>query len=112
MIYLNIKLCSFRFSKNITTYEKLLESINDIDTEQINYELCIANLNKIYSLSEYLCYYGKFQFDIIDLRISEIFSNIEKEIDYGKINPKNFSEIINYIYNNIFIKDISSIKFI
>ena len=103
IIYINIKLCAFKFTKNITTYEKLSEWINNIDIELINYELCVANLRKIYILSEYLCYYGKFQMDIIDLRLTEIFVNVEKEIKNNKINPKDFGDILEYIYNNIFI---------
>ena len=103
IIYINIKLCFFKFSKKITTYEKLIEYINNIDIELINYELCIANLKKIYTLSEYLCFYGKFQMDIIDLRLSEIFLNVEKEINNKKIGSKDFSEIITYIYNSLFI---------
>ena len=103
IIYINIKLCAFKFTKNITTYEKLSEWINNIDIELINYELCVANLRKIYILSEYLCYYGKFQMDIIDLRLTEIFVNVEKEIKNNKINPKDFGDILEYIYNNLFI---------
>ena len=103
IIYINIKLCSFKFSKDINSYEKFLECINNIDTDTINFDLCIFNLKNIFTLSEYLCYYGKFQMDIIDFKLSEIFLNVEKEINNNKIDPKDFSEILNYIYNSIFI---------
>ena len=111
IIYINIKFCYFKFSKNINSYENILEFINNIDNDLINFELCIANLRNIYALSEYLCYYGKFQMDIIDLRLSEIFLNVEKEINNNKIDPKDFGEIITYIYNSIFINNKNSIAF-
>ena len=112
IIFINIKLCFFKFSKNITSYEKLLECVNHIDIDLVNYELCVANLRKIYTLSEYLCYYGKFQMDIIDLRLSEIFLSVEKEIDNKRIGPKDFSEILSYIYNSIFINKGNSSSYI
>ena len=51
---------------------------------------------------EYICYKGKFQIDIIDLRLSEIFLNVENEINKKVINPNSFDEILNFIHNNIF----------
>ena len=105
IIYINIKLSSFKFCKNIYSYEDLLNSINNIDIGKINCELCNANLKKIFTLSEYLCYYGKFQMDIIDLRLSEIFLEVEKEINNNKINSKDFGEILEYIYNYIFMNN-------
>ena len=104
IIYINIKLCSLKFIKNIKTYEQILEYINNLDTDsdEIKYDLCISNLNKIYNISEYFCYKGKFQFDIIDLRLSEIFLEVEEEINYNNINPNDFENILNYLYNIIF----------
>ena len=102
IIYLNIKLCSLKFTKNIKTYEQLLEYINNIDIDGINLDLCILNLKIIYFLSEYLCYYAKFQIDIIDLRLTEIFSEVERMISENKLNPNDFSEIIEYIFNIVF----------
>jgi hypothetical protein len=51
---------------------------------------------------EYICYKGKFQIDIIDLRLSEIVLNVENEIKKKLINPNSFDEILNFIHNNIF----------
>ena len=102
IIYLNIKLCSLKFAKNIKSYEQLLEYINNIDIDCINLDLCILNLKIIYFLSEYLCYYSKFQIDIIDLRLTEIFSEVERMISENKLNSNDFSEIIEYIFNIVF----------
>jgi hypothetical protein len=99
---LNIKLCSLKFSKNIKTYEQLLEHINNIDIDCINFDLCGLNLKSIYLLSEYLCYYGKFQMDVIDLRLTEIFSEVERMINENKLNPNDFSDIMEYIFNIVF----------
>ena len=103
IIYLNIKLCSLKFTKNIKTYEQLLEYINNnIDKDNINYELCFANLKYIYNLSEYICHYGKFQIDVIDLRLSEIFSEVEREINSHNLSSNDFNSVIEYIYNKVF----------
>ena len=103
IIYLNVKLCSLKFTKNIKTYEQLLEYINNnIDKDTINYELCFTNLKYIYNLSEYICHYGKFQIDVIDLRLSEIFSEVEKEINSHNLSSNDFNNIIEYIYNKVF----------
>ena len=102
IIYLNIKLCSLKFEQNIQTYEQLSEYIkNKIENDEINYDLCFANIKYIYNLSEYLCYYGKFQIDVIDLRLTEIFSEVEREIKENRLKPNDFSNILEYIYNNI-----------
>ena len=102
IIYLNIKLCSLKFAKNIKAYDQLLEHINNIDIDCINFDLCNINLKIIYFLSEYLCYYGKFQMDVIDLRLTEIFSEVERMINENKLNPNDFSDIIEYIFNIVF----------
>ena len=105
IIYINIKLCPLKFTKNITTYEQLLEYISNIDIDLNKYELCLNNLKLISTLSEYLCYCGKFQMDIIDLRLSEIFLEVENEINKKKISSQDFDSILNYIYNIVINKD-------
>ena len=103
IIYLNIKLCSLKFERSIKTYEQLLEYINNnIDINSFNSNLCDLYLRNIYHLSEYLCYYGKFQMDVIDLRLTEIFYEVEREIKENHLNPNDFSNIIEYIYNLVF----------
>ena len=111
VIYINIKLCELKFTKDINTYEELLEYINNIDIDLNKYELCRGNLKKIFTLSEYICYFGKFQIDIIDLRLSEIFLDVENEIKNNIINGKDFDAILNYIYNSIFNKNDNNISF-
>jgi len=105
IIYINLKLFSFKLNNNITTYEDLLKKINelDINNNTSQNELSSKNLNLIYNLMEYICYKGKFQIDIIDLRLSEIFLNVENEIKKKLINPNNFDEILIFINNNIFL---------
>ena len=105
ILYLNIKLCTLKFTKDINTYEKLYEYINNIQTDLNKFELCVANLKIIFTISEYLCYYGKFQIDIIDLRLSEIFLKVENDINTNKIDSNDFDNILNYIYNCIFEKN-------
>ena len=102
IIYLNIKLISLKLSKSIKTYEDLLDYINKINIDKYSYELNNTNLENLSKLSEYFCYKGKFQIDIIDLRLSEIFSIIEKEIENKLIDSNDFINTINYIYNLIF----------
>ena len=102
IIYINIKLCSFKFNKDINSYEKLLENINNINTEMINFELSLINLKKIFNMSECICYKGKFQIDIIDLRLSEIFLKVENEINNNNLYIYEFEDILDYIYNLIF----------
>ena len=75
---------------------------NDIKIIYTNSELCSHNLNHIYILSSYICYYGKFQIDVIDLRLTEIFNEVERKINEKKINPNDFNNIIEYIYNIVF----------
>jgi hypothetical protein len=111
VIYINIKLCELKFTKDINTYEELFEYINNIDIDLNKYELCRGNLKKIFTLSEYICYFGKFQTDIIDLRLSEIFLDVENEIKNNIINGKDFDAILNYIYNSIFNKNDNNISF-
>ena len=103
IIYLNIKLCPLKFEKNIKTYEQLMEYFNNnINNDSVNSELCNLNLRYIYNLSEYLCYYGKFQIDVIDLRLTEIFSEVEREINEQNLNPNDFDNIVKYIYDLVF----------
>ena len=102
IICLNIKLCSFKFSKKIRTYNQILELVNKLDIDICKFDLCIANLKKIYDLSEFFCYNGKFQIDIIDLRLSEIFLQVENEINNKVINADDFESVLNYIYNDTF----------
>ena len=101
IIYINIKLCSLKFNKDINSYEEMLENINNINTDMINFELSLGNLKKIVNMSECLCYKGKFQIDIIDLRLSEIFLNVEKEINNNNLSVYEFDDILEYIYNII-----------
>ena len=102
IIYLNIKLTSLKFNKNIQTYEQLFDFINSIDTDSINFELCHKNLKSIYNLSEYLCYYGKFEIDVIDLRLAEMLLELENKINENEINSNDFNDIIEYLYNEFF----------
>ena len=102
VIYINAKLLSLKFNKNIETYEKLFDYINNINIGSINLELCLSNLKHIYNLSEYFCFKGKFQIDIIDLRLSEIFLELEKDINDNIINSNDFNDIIEYLYNKVF----------
>ena len=103
IIYLNIKLYSLKYQNKIKSYEQLLDYINnDIKIIDINSELCSHNLNHIYILSSYICYYGKFQIDVIDLRLTEIFNEVERKINEKKINSNDFNNIIEYIYNIVF----------
>ena len=103
IIYINIKLCSLRFNRKINSYEILMDYINNIDIE--TNELCNENFEKIITLSEYFCYCGKFQFDIIDLRLSEIMIEVEREISNNNLDPKHFGKVLEFIYNNIFINN-------
>ena len=105
IIYINIKLCSLRFNRKIFSYEILKDYINNIDTETKENELCNENFEKIITLSEYFCYFGKFQLDIIDLRLSEIMIEVEREISNNKLDPKHFGKVLEFIYNNIFINN-------
>ena len=79
--------------------------INNLDTETKKNELCNENFEKIIAISEYFCYFGKFQLDIIDLRLSEIMIEVEKEINNNKLDPKHFRNVLEFIYNNIFINN-------
>ena len=80
-----------------------MDYINNIDIE--TNELCNENFEKIITLSEYFCYCGKFQFDIIDLRLSEIMIEVEREISNNNLDPKHFGKVLEFIYNNIFINN-------
>ena len=103
IIYLNIKLSELKLEKNIKTYGQLLEYINNnINVDKINYELNNTNLKNIYNLSEYLCNYGRFQIEVIDLHLTEIFNEVEREIKEGNLNQNDFKIILEYIYNIIF----------
>ena len=103
IIYLNIKLCSLKFGKSINTYEQLMEYINNnIDTDMINFDLCSQNLKYIYNTAEYICHYCKFQIDVIDLRLSELFLEVEREINENNLSSSDFNGIIEYIYNIVF----------
>ena len=102
IICLNIKLCSFKFNKKIRTYNQILELVNKLDNDICKFDLCITNLKKIYDLSEFFCYNGKFQIDIIDLRLSEAFLQVENKINEKVINADDFESVLNYIYNDTF----------
>ena len=103
IIYLNVKLCSLKFEQRINTYEQLKEYINNnIDIDTINFDLCSLNMKYIYNITEYICHYCKFQFDVIDFRLSEIFSEVEREIRENNLSSSDFNGIIEYIYNLVF----------
>ena len=100
VIYTNIKLNSIKYTKKIKKYEHLKNYINNITI--LDSDLNNENLKKINELSQFFCYKGKFQIDIIDLRLTEIFN--ETEIYVIENNENNFSNILNYIYAHIFNK--------
>ena len=103
IIYLNVKLCSLKFEKKIKTYEQLMEYINNnIDIKTVNFELCSMNMKYISNIAEYICQYSKFQIDVIDLRLSELFSEVEREINENNLTPNDFNGIIEYIFNLVF----------
>ena len=103
IIYLNIKLYSLKFEKKLKSYEQLLEYINnDINDTDVNSELCSINMKHIFLLSAFICYYGKFQIDVIDLRLTEIFNEVEREVNEKKLTSNNFDNIIDYICNIVF----------
>jgi hypothetical protein len=103
IIYLNVKLCSLKFEKKIKTYEQLMEYINNnIDIKTVNYELCSTNIKYISNIAEYICHYSKFQIDVIDLRLSELFSEVEREINENNLSASDFNGIIEYVYNLVF----------
>jgi hypothetical protein len=76
--------------------------VNKLDNDICKFDLCITNLKKIYDLSEFFCYNGKFQIDIIDLRLSEAFLQVENKINEKVINADDFESVLNYIYNDTF----------
>ena len=100
VIYTNIKLSSIKYSKKIKTYQHLETYINNLNV--LDSDLNDENLKKIYELSQFFCYKGKFQIDIIDLRLTEIFYEIE--IYINEIKEDTFNNILNYIYKKIFNK--------
>ena len=103
IIYLNVKLCSLKFEKKIKTYEQLMEYINNnIDIKTVNFELCSMNMKYISNIAEYICQYSKFQIDVIDLRLNELFSEVEREINENNLTPNDFNGIIEYVYNLVF----------
>ena len=104
IIYLNVKLCSLKFEeKTIQTYEQLMEYINNnIDMDTINFDLCSLNMKYIYNIAEYICHYCKFQIDVIDLRLSELFSEVEREIKENNLSSTDFNGIIECVYNLVF----------
>ena len=99
ILYINIRLCFLKFTFEISDYNSLINYINRINN---NVLLSSDIIKKIIKLSEYFCYYGKFEIDIIDFKINQIFNIIEKEINNDNLNPNNYIDIVNFIYNNIF----------
>ena len=80
-----------------------MEYINkNIDIKTVNFELCSMNMKYISNIAEYICQYSKFQIDVIDLRLSELFSEVEREINENNLTPNDFNGIIEYIYNLVF----------
>lgn len=75
-MFINIILCFLKFNNTIDNYEKLLEVIENIDNHINLNNITESNINDIYNLSQFICYEGKFQNDIIDLKIDKLFSKI------------------------------------
>lgn len=67
IIYLNIKLYNLKYKSHFKKYSSLKNYIENVIND--NNELNKNNLNLLYIISEYICYLGKFEIDIIDLVI-------------------------------------------
>lgn len=90
IIYLNIKLYNLKYKSHFKKYSSLKNYIENVIND--NNELNKNNLNLLYIISEYICYLGKFEIDIIDLRLYKLFS-----LSY--IYQKNF-----FIFNLCFVR--------
>lgn len=90
IMYINLKLFSFKLNNNLTTYKELLEKINEIDNNKntSQNELNSQNLNIIYNLMEYICYKGKFQIDIFNSHIIIYFLIFILRIIQKKVQKK------------------------
>lgn len=64
------------FKTYIKNYDEIVDNINNIKTIE-NLDNC--DIEKIYELSEFICYKGKFQIDNINFKLYEILSELEKK---------------------------------
>ena len=100
VIYLHIKLYNLKFKSHFKKYSCLKNYIENISID--NYELNKENLNLLYKISEYICYLGKFEIEIIDLRLYELFSFIQYKNKEDNFIPNKLEYFLNLINDIIF----------